>query len=455
MSTLVIVFFIVTMFATVRAFLRLNTLNTPEPLRRKTTTTSVILWTNPTNTPASPKQTSTTTPALTRPPITQTRLPKTSLICTMGDHLSTKSIELPPDGVCTIIFYDSLYKRGGSTLSAPFEKNFQRFLNATDAHNITQFGIGFDYGLRRNTMVLASDPATKTQLESLWQRRIYHIGHVNTPAFNVGVRDIADVIKSAWTIANLMLDKDINERPVYTAVAVPVINVKVAEFIVEQLRTALVDIVIGLAHHVGEDKNKPNCLMMTPSYMDSPSPDYPFSLRLWHEVFQTIGDAQLPTTLAMSVGIPMRRYKPRNPDQCAQGDSDPSKNLIMAPCKTFQGPQLADALEVCQSRTPWEPHLSWDVATWSEYYLDKSGCWLYTNDGTYSLRYKLCEVKTNYTSLKYIIAAMDIDYSDPRFYILLWLQSLIRFFQNVYTVPDMTMFCHALDTYPPCLRYNR
>ncbi|KAK8762511.1 hypothetical protein V5799_026220 [Amblyomma americanum] len=242
----------------------------------------------------------------------------------MGDHLSTKSIELPPDGVCTIIFYDSLYKRGGSTLNAPFEHNFQRFLNATDAHNITQFGIGFDYG---NEALLKACGV----ISALNVNRAYA-----SCAATVGTYPLFSLFRTLRITAQ----------------------------------------------------------------------------RLWHEVFQTIGDAQLPTTLALSVGIPMRRYKPRNPDQCAQGDSDPSKNLIMAPCKTFQGPQLADALE-------------------------------------------LCEVKTNYTSLKYIIAAMDIDYSDPRFYILLWLQSLIRFFQNVYTVPDMTMFCHALDTYPPCLRYNR
>ncbi|KAK8779593.1 hypothetical protein V5799_019066 [Amblyomma americanum] len=442
-SVIVFVAFTATMFAIVRAFLRLSAVAAPGNL-----------WTKAATTRESSAQSTTTTPtthAVTAPPITEPRVPHSSLICTIGDHLSTKNNALPPDGVCTIIFYDSLYKPGGSTLSEPFEPNFQRFLDATDAHNLTQFGIGFDYRLRKNTAVIVNDTVEKSQLDSLWQRRIYHYGHVNTPAFGVGLSDMADLINSARTVASLMRDKDINERPVYTAVVLPVLDAPIAEFIVKKLRNAVVDILIGLAHQAAEDKMNPNCLMMPPSFMDSPSNDYPFSLRLWHETFQTIAEARLPTTLALSVGIALRRYRPRYPDPYVEGDSEPRNYSIMHRCTSFEGPQLADVLEVCQNT---ERNFTWHAAIMSEFTFDKNGSWLFTNDGTRSLRYKLCEAKKDYASLKYTIAAMDIDFSDARFDKLYLLRNLTLCFQNTYNITDVVECCENFDYSPPCHEYH-
>lgn len=381
-----------------------------------------------------------------------------TLVCTVGDGFDPDVISFQ-DGLCTFIFFDSLYKPGGSTLSRPFKKNFQYFLEKAVGSEKTEYGIGIDYAMRKDTS-FATEPATKKQLDELWKSRIHHYGHINTPAFGVKESDIAELIHSIRAIAALMKHKqDLKNKPISTAVLLPIVNERVAKFIVKTMRNAPVSILIGVAHQVGEDKMNPNCLMMPPSFLDSPSTDYPYSLRLWHKVFKIISEAGLPTILALSVGIAIRRYRPRYPDPYVKGDDRPGNYSLTHQCTAFKEPQLLNALQICEGPENnyfWQRVL-YDNATKSEFWFNKTERWLYTHDGVEGLQAKLCEAKKEYTSFSYVLAPMGIEYADLQFRChhksyqkVSFLSSLAGFFEEEYTSPDAFEECLLLGNFITC-----
>ncbi|KAH6940990.1 hypothetical protein HPB50_011675 [Hyalomma asiaticum] len=89
-------------------------------------------------------ETHTSQPALP-PSIPKKPLDPKSMICTLGESFNRTSFLFPDDGICTLIFYDSLYSAGGFTLAPPYPDKFQYFLEGSRRFTITESGIGFDY----------------------------------------------------------------------------------------------------------------------------------------------------------------------------------------------------------------------------------------------------------------------------------------------------------------------
>ncbi|KAH6923672.1 hypothetical protein HPB50_004564 [Hyalomma asiaticum] len=71
------------------------------------------------------------------------RLPKNSLICVVGEGYSRESMVFPPDGLCTIVFFNSLLTR--NQLSPPFQDDLVYFMETARSHKRTEYGVGFDY----------------------------------------------------------------------------------------------------------------------------------------------------------------------------------------------------------------------------------------------------------------------------------------------------------------------
>ncbi|KAK8760778.1 hypothetical protein V5799_027955 [Amblyomma americanum] len=88
---------------------------------------------------------STTTKYTETTTTTQKPLSVNSLICAVTEHLTRQWYEYPADGLCAIIFYDSLYHNPNNTLEQPHHDLFQYFLDSAGRHTITEYGIGFDF----------------------------------------------------------------------------------------------------------------------------------------------------------------------------------------------------------------------------------------------------------------------------------------------------------------------
>nr|XP_054930570.1 mucin-7-like [Dermacentor andersoni] len=102
----------------------------PTPMSAPSTTTAV-----PTTLTAG----QTTTPRRT----TQAPLPKGSLLCTLQAGFKRSTYMFPPDGLCTIITFDSVYK-SGYTLAPPYKEDFQYFLDTSMQAKHSEFGIGIE-----------------------------------------------------------------------------------------------------------------------------------------------------------------------------------------------------------------------------------------------------------------------------------------------------------------------
>ncbi|KAH7953567.1 hypothetical protein HPB49_010120 [Dermacentor silvarum] len=84
-----------------------------------------------------PGQTTTSTSA-------EKPLPPGSLLCTLRDNSMRFNFVFPPDGLCTILMFDSVYTTSGNKLAPPFTKEFQMFLDKAKLSLKTQYGIGID-----------------------------------------------------------------------------------------------------------------------------------------------------------------------------------------------------------------------------------------------------------------------------------------------------------------------
>ncbi|KAH6936871.1 hypothetical protein HPB50_023813 [Hyalomma asiaticum] len=107
----------------------------------------------------------------------------------------------PPDGLCTIMLFNSLYTTGGSTLLPLYKEDFQYFLETAKAAAKTEFGIGIDQTTcsdESKMKQIARSISVKKQLEVLWeQHHVYHYGQVNSLFRPVNKRISAQVKAAA------------------------------------------------------------------------------------------------------------------------------------------------------------------------------------------------------------------------------------------------------------------
>ncbi|XP_070390836.1 uncharacterized protein [Dermacentor albipictus] len=164
---------------------------TPKPVLATTPTPAVVIPPTPARKPPKPMRAPSTTTVVPKPPTagqttrpgptTQAPLPKGSLLCTLGAGFKKSKYTFPPDGLCTIITFHSVYK-GDDTLAPPYKEDFQYFLDTSKQAKYSQFGIGIAQETctdRAAMTKLTSNVSTKMHLDELWDRyRIYHYGQV-------------------------------------------------------------------------------------------------------------------------------------------------------------------------------------------------------------------------------------------------------------------------------------
>nr|XP_054930572.1 mucin-7-like [Dermacentor andersoni] len=126
---------------------------TPKPAAAAPATPAVAVPPTPAGKPPTPMSVPSTTTAVPTPPTagqtttpsptTQAPLPKGALLCTLQAGFKRSTYRFPPDGLCTIITFDSVYK-SGYTLAPPYKEDFQYFLDTSMQAKHSEFGIGIE-----------------------------------------------------------------------------------------------------------------------------------------------------------------------------------------------------------------------------------------------------------------------------------------------------------------------
>ncbi|KAH7968193.1 hypothetical protein HPB52_006870 [Rhipicephalus sanguineus] len=68
-----------------------------------------------------------------------------SLFCTVREGFTRQTLLFPPDGLCDIITFDSLFTSNDSSLSPPYKDDFKYFMEVAAQHRNTEYGIGINH----------------------------------------------------------------------------------------------------------------------------------------------------------------------------------------------------------------------------------------------------------------------------------------------------------------------
>ncbi|KAL1478043.1 hypothetical protein MTO96_035273, partial [Rhipicephalus appendiculatus] len=293
----------------------------------------------PTTAPPTPTQapsiTSTTRLSTATTPVVPTTVTTTkvplqpgSLLCTIGQGFDKTTYTFPPDGLCTIITFDSLYREGAS-LAPPYAKDFEYFLETAKKAKESEFGIAIHNSIIANATALTqfvSDPSTKKYLDKLWDDyRVYHYALVRHLHAYKGYHSVyvATVAKALETVSALMSDKKgAQSRPSYTILYFWVPSSGAVFHMVQRLaKERSLDVFVFMGYFRRWNINFVQCLMLPTTYLPSAltnattSPTYMDNLGSAFTYLPAHSD-KWPTRIqrAVAVGLNGRWYTP-----CAAG----------------------------------------------------------------------------------------------------------------------------------------
>ncbi|KAL1442282.1 hypothetical protein MTO96_030880, partial [Rhipicephalus appendiculatus] len=399
------------------------------------TTTLAPLTTAPPATTPSPAITSTTRLSTVTTPVvpttvTTTKLPLKpgSLLCTIGQGFDKTTYTFPPDGLCTIITFDSLYREGAS-LAPPYAKDFQYFLETAKKAKQSEFGIAIDNSIFENATALTqlvSDPSTKKYLDKLWDEyRVYHYALVPGLHDYPGYYSVylSAVAKALEMISALMSDrKSAQSRPSYTILYFWVPTSDALLLLVQKLaKQGSLDVFVFMGYFRRWNINYVDCIMVPTNYLPSaltqPTTDalYLDTLDSAFTFLPAHSDIWPPRIQrAVAVGLNGRWYTP-----CAAGptvDNRPANYSLGHRCgfickkyKVTTSTQITSIAKACMQPsynssfyvdTTFEALVAFNV---------KEGL-IFTYDSASNLRSKICKAKKLATNVTNLMAAVDIQF---------------------------------------------
>nr|XP_050031705.2 uncharacterized protein LOC126527904 [Dermacentor andersoni] len=376
--------------------------------------------------------------------------PPMPLICTVGDGLKLSMI-FPDDGLCDYTFFDSLEKQRGATLAGPYTDVLKRFLDASSKSVKTQYGAGFDYVNSRRVKDLLSMQDTIPHLDSLWNRGVSHYGVVNTQVYSFSSEKLDELLSILEALSQIMDEKSRVVRPSYTILATPVMPGPWTEMITDRFKRIYApDIVVSLSHYSYEDRDLADCVMVPPTFLKPPpAHDYIYSMETAHESIRVLLSSGVNASMAVSVAMFGRWYKPLHPDP--EVKDRPGNYSLFESCDYIPETQLGFVSKVC--RDPRYRHTFYDHALHARVTYNKAAERLFVYDDEQSLRYKLCLSRAQYSTIKYGVAVYNLEYADDEnscgngiYSRLRTVRQLLSFFQDNFTSPSDADRCECCLT---------
>ncbi|XP_054923943.1 uncharacterized protein [Dermacentor andersoni] len=123
-------------------------------------------------------------------------LDRQTLLCTYGTRTNQSAL-FPDDGLCDLIFFDSIYKENQNLrwATATFGGSLRRMLDVTSNYRSTEFGVAFAY---ENRASLRSEfkKTSQNPLEVFWSRNVPNFGIVDVPAMGASYKEIGEVYRA-------------------------------------------------------------------------------------------------------------------------------------------------------------------------------------------------------------------------------------------------------------------
>ncbi|XP_037287071.2 uncharacterized protein LOC119180043 [Rhipicephalus microplus] len=331
------------------------------------------------------------------------------LLCTVG--AVSESTSLPADGVCGVLFYESLYKRGLNNLTAGLGADVLRFIVLTSRYSSTTLGVSFDI----SPDAIATEytrPKFDAGVDSLWQKRITHFGALSSNVDNAAATYIGKVLEMLKHVRDFLAPKQTAARHVVTAIGVspayPADFERIGELIDQ---TFAPDMFVAVSHLSIRDDDRPDCLILPPTIYTLPDDlnlTYATTLNASIELLRGISATAAQPMLALSFTMQGRYYAPRDPAGRRTrrlGNFD-----VFKPCAKSHGNQTVAPGEACQDqRTTAAASYRYRTAFYAALAYDRATNTTLTFDSDRALQSKVCASKRNAVTLRYGIAVYDVE----------------------------------------------
>ncbi|XP_065303460.1 uncharacterized protein [Dermacentor albipictus] len=394
----------------------LATSSSPEPASSTATPTKAIATT--------PSKAIATTPTVTTTPATTA---STLPLCTVDCNIR---MEVPPDGVCDFIFFDSLYVTcGGGVGGAQTTPKLQRFFDLATQGNHTQFGCSIDaLHLAEFVDDIGKSDSLKWAQEKLWANNVYHWGVMNV--YHVLVFQHPDIVKKALealkAVAHFSQPSSVKRVASYTFLGVYVLPyLKPCENIGLHTKSVFSPDMIVVLGHLSYQENKFKgfayyCYVLAPNLLTLDQHIvYSRNKTAWYS--HTLGDAAVLATclrqerdikspLAISFTLKGRMYQPKVKEAIDE--------TLFKKCIPGNFSQYVDPLEFCDLAK--KGYISGPFFV----NIDKTNIAFVTTperttvvyfDSKDTLRLKICVLKYQAVDLAVSLAPYDVNYDFDSF----------------------------------------
>ncbi|XP_075726236.1 uncharacterized protein LOC142767872 [Rhipicephalus microplus] len=248
------------------------------------------------------------------------------LLCTTSSEAYVEfAADLPPDGICTFIFYESVYKKGQHPFvnrtptpgPVPFDIDFGHFAQRQFLFLDTLLGVSFalDNG---DLMRDYQTPEFRQNLDYTWNQKIYQYGVASMRPPQITKNDIRDALTFIKH-----LDTYWHTKPNFTgiqpstALGIPLPERHWPDLLDLMQNFFTPHIFIAISHISIDDYLLPECRIMPTSVYEFPAnvtDRYFMSVNDSGRLLQMIWDRGILSALSFSFTMRARWYWPRNPD---------------------------------------------------------------------------------------------------------------------------------------------
>ncbi|XP_077490946.1 uncharacterized protein LOC144101686 [Amblyomma americanum] len=375
----------------------------PKPNATATTTaTSVPTTTEDLETEPTTKETTSTSTGTTRE-----ILDRQTLFCTYGTR-TVKGTMFPDDGLCDLVYFDSIYKWNQNLLSQPqrFSENLLAFLEKTATYQQTEVGVAFAYEKVAN---LRADlnKSNAQPLDTFWKRGVRNFGIIDMPAFGVKASDISKVF-----LALRELSTEANKKPSLIKpphIVLGALPFKLEDYYGNKIRDVQdPTLFITQSHYSFGDNEVPDCTVLPPTLLLKPqgSQSYYYDLSDAALALRRMQIVAGSVQWLVSVGMKGRWTKVK-----------PDAPLHMgSPCEhDARALSFGSYAQVCKDKA-LRPHLHYDPSYEAVGTRDSSRN-MFVYDNEEGLCRKLCSLKFQNKAnraLRFGVAVYDLDYEDDR-----------------------------------------
>lgn len=394
------------------------------------------------------------TTTVTTTTTTQRPIPPDTIVCTYGPGI-TASSPFPDDGVCDFIVLEQMPSSTPGDFGGPWPTGVQHFVDTAAQYSKTEFVAAFDYDVRKMTDNATQDPSVKQHVHTLFSKRIFHYGYINTDTYQLTKTSMAFLMRILKRITDYLEDMKTPDRPIYTFMSSTwseEYDIVSAPSVAEISRTIrMPDMYISKAHLYEDDSIYKECKILPPNLLKEPHDmtehhvyfyDLYSALKHASDIDKLRDQGMKTTALSVSVGVYGRWYN-------VKGLKDEDKFSPGEGCfQRFIKEQMASIATVCEG---WKYEIAKSESYSCEYAMDPNTTRTFAYDTPKTLNYKLCMSKKNVTSLQYGFTVARLEYSDVsnvcglgKFPLLTTVKKTLTFLKNY----------KSADDFEECLKYQ-